>query len=501
MSSSYDTYATHLRKLADIEVSIAVMSWDKEVNLPPEGARFRSQQVATLSGIHHEESTSEEFVSLVKALQEQSSTLDLVQRRNLALTWRDLQKTLKLDTEFVVRMSQAVSEGYHAWLQAREENRFEIFGEKLETLIDLKKEEAERLGYEGHPYDALLDHYEPDATVAMLDPLFADVQSQLTPFAADIRDRFQPETDFLRRFYPRDEQWEFGLDLLKKIGYRFEAGRQDLSPHPFTTSFSPQDVRVTTRLDEHDLANMTWSCIHEGGHALYEQGLPVEFYGLPSGRAVSLSIHESQSRLWENHVGRSLAFWKAEYPGLQNRFSANLKDISLEHFYRAINAVQPNLIRTEADELHYHFHIMIRYEIEKQLIEGSLAVADIPKVWSLMYKEYLNMDVPDDKQGPLQDIHWAHGGLGYFPTYSLGSFYAAQFFAQAGKDIDSLEAKISEGNYKELLDWLRENIHRHGRMYDAEDLCKKVTGEALNFSAFMAYAKGKFESLAKGEPG
>ncbi len=496
MENKYERYVQHCRKLADIGVSIAVLSWDKEVNLPKEGARFRSQQVATLSGIHHEESTSDTFVNLIRSLQEEDQGLTADQKRNVALSWRDLQKTLKLDKAFVVKMSQTVSEAYHAWLNAREENRFEIFGEVLERLVDLKKEEAERLGYKAHPYDALLDTYEPKATVSMLDPLFADVRSKLTPFAADIRSRFQPKVNFLHRFYEHAKQWELGLDLLKKIGYRFEAGRQDISPHPFTTSFSPEDVRVTTRIDEHDLSNMTWSCIHEGGHALYEQGLPIEAYGLPIGRAVSLGIHESQSRLWENHVGRSLAFWKAEYPVLQKRFPEALSDTPLERFYQAINQVQPNLIRTEADELHYHFHVMIRYEIEKQLLEGALAVSDIPKAWKTRYAEYLGIEVPDDLQGALQDIHWAHGGLGYFPTYSLGSFYAAQFFAQAQDDIEDLSGKIEQGNYKELLGWLRENIHQHGSRYEAEELCQRVTGNSLNFSAFMDYANKKFGALA-----
>jgi len=240
---------------------------------------------------------------------------------------------------------------------------------------------------------------------------------------------------------------------------------------------------------------MTWSCIHEGGHALYEQGLPIENYGLPTGGAISLGIHESQSRLWENNVGRSLRHWKSHYKILPQTFPKPFKGVDLEMFYRGINKIEPSFIRTESDELHYHFHVLIRYEIEKSLIEGNISVNDLKDLWNKKYKEYLDIDVPDDKLGILQDVHWGHGSFGYFPTYSLGSFYAAQFFKQANNDIESLEGKIARGDLSELLMWLRENIHQYGRLYEADELCERITGEKLNFDYFMEYAMKKYSGI------
>ncbi|MDX1479654.1 MAG: carboxypeptidase M32, partial [Saprospiraceae bacterium] len=288
---------------------------------------------------------------------------------------------------------------------------------------------------------------------------------------------------------------EFGLEVLKAMGYDLDHGRQDISPHPFTISFSPEDVRVTTRIDEHDFLNMTWSCIHEGGHALYEQGLPAEQYGLPLGSSASLGIHESQSRLWENHVGRGLPFWEHWYPQLQERFPEQLGGISLERFHQAINRIAPNYIRTEADELHYHLHVMIRYEIEREAINTDLPVARMKALWNDKYEAYLGLDTPDDANGILQDVHWSHGSFGYFPTYSIGSFYAAQFFAAAEAAIPGLDAQIRNGDNSQLLQWLRTEIHAHGRMYDPEDLCQRVTGQQLDVTHFVHYMREKLTQL------
>ncbi len=362
-------------------------------------------------------------------------------------------------------------------------------------MVAICREEAELAGYQSHPYDALLDVYEPDAKTKDLARLFKDVREQLTKFVKTIRQRSPIKNQFLYQHYEHKKQWEYGLHLLKNMGYDFEAGRQDISEHPFTINFSPEDVRVTTRIDENNFANMTWSCIHEGGHALYEQGLPTTQYGLPLGTFISLGIHESQSRLWENNVGRSLVYWKAHYKKLKKLFPENLKAISVKKFYRGINKITPSLIRTESDELHYHFHILIRFEIEKALIENSLKVNDLEEAWNAKYKDYLGLKVLDARRGILQDIHWSHGSIGYFPTYSLGSFYAAQFFQQAQKDIPDLLKNIEGGNNQPLLDWLRRNIHRHGRFYNAEELCEKVTGEKLNFKYFMSYVEKKFGEI------
>ena len=497
MAKLYDKYHAKMKKVADINHSIAVLSWDKEVNLPKESAQHRSQQIATLAGISHSEFTSKEFGVMLKRLDRMSS-LTPKESKNVAVSLDDYSKATKFSEEFIINKSKVESAGFHAWSEAKEANDYAPFRDALSDLIDIKKEEAEKLKYKEHPYDALLDKYEPGLTVSQLDPIFEGVKIQLKKLIKKIGKSKQIKNKFLTKKYEWDTQWEFGLDILQNMGYDFNRGRQDLSAHPFTTSFSPMDVRVTTRVDENDFAYMLWSTIHEGGHALYEQGLPVEDYGLATGSYLSLSIHESQSRLWENHVGRSKEYWSYWYPSLQADFPNSLGKTNLNAFYRGINKIEPNLIRTEADELHYHFHVLIRYEIEKGLMEGSIDTKNLDKIWNEKYKEYLGISSPDANNGILQDVHWGHGSIGYFPTYSLGSFYAAQFYAQASKDIKKLDKKLSKGNTAPLLEWLRENIHQHGRRYEADELCNIITGESLNFDHFMKYASDKFLSVYKG---
>lgn len=493
-NKKYLELKSKMQKIADLNYSISVLNWDQETYLPPKGVKHRAQQISTLSGISHELFTEATLGDLLKELSEEKG-LNEIEKRNIALIQKDYNKNKKLPTSFVIDLSNATSIAFHAWIEARKKEDFSIYIKPLEKMVALQQKKAEIYGYEKHPYNALMDDYEPGATVDEIDTLFKEVKEKLSPFTQSIFEKEKPDNAFMFLNYPHQKQWNYGVDILKQLGYDFEAGRQDLSEHPFTTSFSPQDVRVTTRVDENNLYDMLWSCIHEGGHALYEQGLnPVE-YGMPCGQAVSLGIHESQSRLYENNVGRSKAFWQANYAELQATFPKNLNKVSLDDFYRGINLVEPSLIRTDADELTYHFHIMIRYEIEKQLIEGSIAVKDLESVWNDAYKKYLNIDVPSPKKGVLQDVHWAHGGFGYFPTYSLGSFYAAQFFHKIQKDIPNIENALANGNAKPLLNWLRENIHQHGQLYTAKELCEKATGEDLKFDYFMQYAKNKYQEI------
>lgn len=480
-----------MKKVADINHAIAVLSWDKEVNLPKDGGMHRSQQVATLAGIAHTEFTAKDFGVMLNRLNSMPS-LSAAERKNVSVTLDQYDKATRFDEAFVIKKSEVESAAFHAWMQAREQNDYKVFQEPLQALIEIKQEEAKKLKYKEHPYDAMMDQYEPGLTVRQLDPIFEGVKVQLKKLIKKIGKQKQIKNNFLTKHYDWNEQWEFGLDILENMGYDFDRGRQDLSAHPFTTSFSPMDVRVTTRVDEDDFAYMLWSTIHEGGHALYEQGLPVEDYGLPTGSYLSLSIHESQSRLWENHVGRSYGYWAHWFPSLKGEFPKSLKKVDLDKFYRGINRIAPNLIRTEADELHYHFHVLIRYEIERGLMDGSISTVDLDKVWNDKYMEHLGVSSQDANSGILQDVHWAHGSIGYFPTYSLGSFYAAQFFAQAESDIKKLNKKLSKGDTKPLLDWLRTNIHQHGRRYEADELCQRITGESLNFDHFLKYASDKF---------
>lgn len=493
---SYQKFETHMRKIADVAYTMAILSWDQETYMPEKGADFRAQQLSTLSGIYHKLFTEDEFGRMLESLSADSS-LDARQKKNIELTLENYTKQKRYTTEFVELMSKTISECFQAWQTAKEKNDFTIYQPKLEKLVELKKQECEILGYEKHPYDAMLNEYEKGITTAEIETLFAEVRKELVPFVKKIAEAEQVDDAVFFRKYEKDKQWTLGLDLLKQMGYDFEAGRQDLSSHPFTTSFNPLDVRVTTRINENDLSEMIWSCIHEGGHGLYEQGLSPEEYGMPLGEAVSLGIHESQSRLWENNVGRSIAYWKNNFQRVKDQFPEQLADCSTEDFYKAMNKVEPSLIRTSADELTYHFHVMIRFEIEKALFEGKLKVSELPAYWNAKYKEYLGIDVPSDTKGVLQDIHWSHGSFGYFPTYSIGSFYAAQFFDQAKKEISGLENQIEHGELKPLLNWLREKIHRYGKFYTATELCEKITGEKLNFSHFMNYAREKYKAIYK----
>ncbi|GAB4255856.1 MAG: carboxypeptidase M32 [Vicingaceae bacterium] len=494
MNKLYQDFKKYLSKVADIENSLAILSWDQEVNMPKNGASFRAQQIATISAYAHELSTSTELGDLLEQLQS-DDTLSFEEKRNIEKTAKKYNDNKKFDADFIKKYSYTVSECFNKWHQAKSESNFKIFAPHLKQLIELTKEKAAILNNGETLYDSLLDEYEPNMNVATLDPLFNNVKHQLTPFVKSIFDCKVPDDAFMYKHYPKQKQFDFTIELLKNIGYDFNSGRQDISTHPFSTSFNPQDVRITTRINENDLSEILWSSIHEGGHALYEQGLKAEHYGLPSGTYLSLSIHESQSRLYENNLGRSLAFWEFQFPKLQKTFPENLQNVSVQDFYKAMNLVKPSLIRTNADELTYHFHIMIRYEIEKAIINENIDVNELPELWNTMYKTYLNVDIPSDDKGILQDIHWSHGSFGYFPTYSLGSFFAAQFFNKFTLDYPTYETSFLKGDYSLLLDWLRTNIHQHGRIFDSNELCKKVTGENLNFKYFMDYAKSKYENL------
>lgn len=491
---TYLKFKEKYQKIADINYSIAVLNWDQETYIPKESSEKRAQQIATLTGIVHKLSTSKKLGKTLKKLKTQKD-LSPTEKRNVELAWKDFKQQKKFTADFVMKESKAISKAFQAWIKAREENNFDIYIPALTEMVAIQREKAELLGYKKHPYNALMNLYEPKTTIDDIDQLFSEVKEKLSPFIEKIFAQPKPNNNFMFQHFSHQKQWDFGMDILKQIGFNFDKGRQDLSEHPFTTNFGAEDVRLTTRVDENNFYDMLWSCIHEGGHGLYEQGLPNTQYGMPCGSATSLGIHESQSRLYENNLGRSKAFWQANYSTLQNLFPENLKTIALDDFYKGINIVKPSLIRTDADELTYHFHIMIRYEIEKQLIDGSIEVKDLKEIWNAAYKKYLNIDVSSDKEGVLQDVHWAHGGFGYFPTYSLGSFYAAQFFKQAVKDKPQLLQEITERKPKALLAWLQENIHQYGRFYSAKDLCKKATGEALKFDYFMQYVENKYGEI------
>ncbi len=491
---NYKALKQQLQKIADIGFASAVLSWDQETYMPPKGAAMRAQQLSTLAGVAHKLFTNEDMGKILTGLHKDES-LNERERKNVLLCLEEFEKQKRYSTEFVEEMSYTVSVCMQAWQQAKEKKDFSLYAPHLEKLINLKRKECEIIGYKKHPYDALLDQHEKGMTAAELDKLFQEVKKGLQPLVKKITTSAAISDQVFHQHYPKSSQWEFGLELLKQMGFDFEAGRQDISSHPFTIHFNNNDVRITTRINENNLSEMVWSCIHEGGHGLYEQGLPNEEYGLPLGESTSLGIHESQSRLWENNIGRSLNYWKNNLPLAKKYFPEQLRDIDANTFYKACNKVKSSLIRTNADELTYHFHIIIRFEIEKALIEDKVKIAELPGLWNSKYKEYLNLDVPDDASGILQDVHWSHGSFGYFPTYSIGSFYAAQFYTHALKQIPDLEQQLINGKFSTLLTWLRKNIHQHGKMYTSSELCEKITGEKLNFNYFLEYARKKYAEI------
>ncbi|MBS1782572.1 MAG: carboxypeptidase M32 [Bacteroidetes bacterium] len=490
----YFQYVETTQKAADFSNAGALLDWDQEVNMPSGSATFRARQSASLAEYAHLLITNDSYGKVLQQLAD-SAFLNESQRANVMLSLEDFQKHKRLSTSFINTLTNQSSVSFQAWVVAKKNNQFSLFYPQLEKMIALKRQQCDLYGFQTHPYDALLDDYDKGITTIRLDEIFGEVKIQLSELLEKILQKPQVEDVFLHQTFDITSQFSLSIEILKSIGFNFEQGRQDYSEHPFTTSFSPQDVRITTRAEQANFKGLIWSSIHEGGHALYEQGLPPDAYGLPLGMPASLSIHESQSRLWENCVGRSAAFLHYFFPLAKQKFSTEFEHVETSMIYKAINKVQPSLIRTEADELTYHFHVLIRYEIEKALIAGEIQCKDLPTVWKEMYSKYLKVDVPNDTVGVLQDVHWSHGSFGYFPTYSLGSFYAVQFFEAAKSANPNLEHEIQNGNFQFLLQWLRQHVHCYGRQYNSEVLSKLSTGSVLDFSVFLQYAREKYGAI------
>jgi carboxypeptidase Taq len=495
LSTGYEAYLDQMRRIADLKGAMSLLHWDQETYMPEKAAPFRSRQLATLAGLSHQFATDPSLERLVNELLSGDLELTSGQRMNLEETLREIRKSKKLSQAFIEKITETQSRAFQAWQEARKRREYQIFAPLLREMISLKREQCEVIGYEESPYNALLDDYERGMKVRQVKEIFQEVGQELVPFIRGILLQRKPKNDFFHGNFPHQKQWDFGIALLKSMHFDFRAGRQDLAAHPFSAGVSPHDIRLTTRINETDLSEMIWSCIHEGGHGLYEQGLRSEEYGLPSGEAVSYAIHESQSRLWENHVGRSEDFWTFHFPRLQATFPESLHHVSLQDFYRGMNRVEASYIRTSADELTYHLHVLLRFEIELALFEGEIEVEDLPSLWNSKMKSFLGLEVPDDSQGVLQDVHWSHGSFGYFPTYSLGSFYAAQFYAQAEKELPELSAQLRIGECLPLRRWLEEKIHRHGKYYSSSDLSREVTGETLSLKPFMNYARKKYGAI------
>jgi len=466
--------------------------------MPPKGSGPRAAVLGYLAGELHDKVLSKDFRDLLRGVQATADANELPEgeRAIVREVWRDVSREEKLPVEFVKELTQVTSEAYHVWMDARKKKDFGLFAPHLTKIVQLKRREAELVGFKRSPYDALLDTFEPYATTEEIAAALGDLKNFLAPFLVKIKKSKAPVSrDVLAGDFDVEKQKAFCTLAAKQIGYDFDAGRLDVSAHPFSTSFHPRDARITTRYSRSELMQSVGGVIHETGHALYEQGLPAAHFGTPLAEAVSLGIHESQSRLWENLVGKSRPFWTYFYPLLQRQFPVPLQSVSLDSFYRAINAVEASFIRVEADEVTYNLHIILRFEIEKALIEGDIAVEDLPRTWNSKMKELLGLDMPDDSLGVLQDVHWSGGMIGYFPTYSLGNLYSAQFFAAAKRDIPTLDDDMAQGEFGKLLQWLREKIHVHGKMYSAQELAKNATGEKLNSKYFTEYISRKYGAI------
>lgn len=489
----YSRYVEYMQKIADIRSANAVLQWDQETYLPPGGAATRGRQIATLSEIAHSHFSSPELGVLLTELAE-TDDLTAGQKKNVEINLDDYNRNKRYSSAFVRKLSEQINLSFHAWLEARKKNDYSVFKPELAKLLELKKEESNIIGFSKHIYDAHLDEHDRGLTVDITDHLFNDLKKILKKVLPDLvqGDDYSPKVNFAM---PKDDQWNLGMEILGLMGFNFECGRQDISEHPFTISFHPTDVRLTTRINPENFSGMLWSCIHEGGHGLYEQGLKQDQAGLPLGEACSLSIHESQSRLWENCVGRSFAFCSFLLGKLKKYNPDQFGSVDPEQFFRAVNSIRPSLIRTESDEVTYHYHILVRYEIEKDLLTGELSVNDIPSRWNQLYKEYLGLDVPDDRQGCLQDVHWSHGSFGYFPTYTLGSMYGIQFFDVYKSGNPQWEKEISAGEFGNIKNWLKSNVYEYGKFYNSIDLCNISTQHPLELSRFANYLENKFKTL------
>lgn len=487
-----------LIELTHLSSATALLHWDLETYMPSEGGAVRGKTISILSALVHEKFTSPEFESLITELKGASDAGLLSEEESCVVreVWRDFSREKKLPKEFVEDLSQTTSDAHHVWADAKNKSDFTLFLPTLKKIISLKRRQADYYGYDRSPYDALLDGFEQDTTIQDIDPLFTELKNFLIPFIKQIGDAGEKTRDDLfNGDFDISKQRELCKDVLDQIGFSFAKGRLDEAAHPFTQGFHPSDVRITTRYDQHNVFYSLLSTIHEAGHAFYDMGLSEEHFGLPLGESLSLGIHESQSRLWENHIGRGRPFWMHMYPRLQTVFPKPFADISFNDFYAHLNRVTPSFIRTESDEVTYNMHIIIRLEIEREIIEGSLEVESIPEVWNQKVKQYLGIDVPDDAHGCLQDVHWSGGMFGYFPTYSLGNLYAAQLYGAASRDILNLEEEISRGSFTHLREWLRTRVHVHGRRYAQDALIQKATGEKLNAQHFIDYITKKYSHL------
>lgn len=497
-AEAYAGLVRRSKELGIINSCAAVLNWDHQTYMPQKGVALRGEQMAFLASLSHQKFTDPKVGELLSTVE--ASELVRDSESDAAANMRELRRAYdratKIPPSLVEELARVTTEAQQVWEQAKKKNDYASFRPLLQRVVELKRQEANAVGFKEHPYNALIEEYEPGTTVAELKTLFAGLTAELAPLVQKIAaSSKKPDTGILSREFPIDRQKVFAEAAAVAIGFEFAAGRLDTTAHPFCSGFGPGDCRITTRYNPRFFNEAFFGVLHETGHAMYEQNLPAAHFGTPLGSACSFGIHESQSRLWENQVGRGRPFWDHFFPRLKQTFTS-IADVSAEAFYFAINDVRPSLIRVEADEATYNLHIALRFELELALLAGDLKTEDLPGAWNERFKAFFGLDVPDDARGCLQDIHWSFGGIGYFPTYTLGNLYAAQLMDAAKRVFgSSLEEDFRRGEFTRLKDWLGTNVHKHGQRYRAGELCRRATGNSLSPKPFLSYLSEKFGSL------
>ena len=478
--------------------ALSVLFWDLRTGAPKKGVPGRAKVIGMLSTEAFRLSVSEEMEGYLTYFEQKENhdKLDKIYKAVVQECRKEFDRSRKIPADMYRDYVILTSEAESVWEEAKNTDNFPLFSPYLEKIVDFNLKFVELWGYEGNKYNTLLDYYEPGMTVEKLDRIFAQLKERIVPLVQQIKDSNRQPDDsmFFRSYFAPEKQEALGLMILDKMGYNFDAGRLDVSEHPFTIGMTPGDIRITTHYYPNNFSSALFSSIHEGGHALYEQNISEELEGTPLSTGTSMGIHESQSRFWENIVGRSYNFWSCYFEDVKKEFPEEFKDISLDDFYKAINKVEPSLIRVEADEVTYNLHIMIRYEIEKALINKEISVADLPSVWNEKMKEYLGVVPNNDKDGVLQDVHWSGGSFGYFPSYTLGNIYSAQIYNAIRKQFD-IDELVKKGELIKIKDWLAENIHKHGKLLTPAEILESVTGEEINTQHLIDYLENKYKKI------
>ena len=484
-------------EVADINAAMGLLGWDQQTYMPAGGSKARGQHMATLGKIAHQKATAPRVGELINDLKaEQNGTDPVSDDASLVrVAARDYEKAVRVPAEFVAEQAIVTSAAFEAWRRAKATSDFELFRPHLEKVVALVRRYVGFFPPADHPYDVLLDDYEPGMKTAEVKAIFEKLRPHQVELIRRIAAKPQVNDDFLHRKYNDQKVWDFSAEITRAFGYDWTRGRMDKAPHPFETSFSRDDVRITNRLEPGKPLATLFSAMHEAGHAMYEQGIAAEHERTSLAHGASLAVHESQSRMWENLIGRSLPFWQLMYPRLKRLFPAQLEGVGLRSFYRAINKVQPSFIRVNADEATYNLHIMLRLELEIMLVEGAIEIKDLPAAWNARMQDYLGITPSNDAEGVLQDVHWSGGSIGYFSTYALGNLVSAQIREKVRADIGDFDDRIRSGDFETLLQWLRENIHRYGRKYEPQDLVQRVTGSRITPEPYIRYLTEKYSEI------